>query len=61
MVKVRLNVPRVGPAGSFVIGDEIEVPQDEAERMIARGQCEIIRQKSTEKAVKRKKAEKAVR
>lgn len=61
MVKVKLAVSRIGPSGSFHPGDVIEVSADEAKRMVAKEQCEIIRTKKPERAVKRAKAEKAVK
>lgn len=58
-MKVKLLVPRTGPAGAENIDDVIDVPADEAERMVAAGQCEIVRAAKPEKAVRRVKAEKA--
>lgn len=61
MVKVKLLVSRSGAAGAFSAGDVIEVGADEAQRMAAAGQCELMRAAQPEKAVKRSKAEKAVK
>lgn len=60
-MKVKLLVARSGPAGSQNIGDEIEVSPEEAQRMAAKGQCELMRATKPEKAVKRAKSEKAVK
>lgn len=59
MVKVKLVVSRIGPGGSFNPGDVIDVPADEAQRMVAAGQCEMLRAAKPEKAVSRRKSEKA--
>lgn len=56
MVKVKMNVARTGGVNA---GDVIEVDADEAERMMAKGQCELVRAKTPEKAVSKRKAEKA--
>lgn len=60
-MKVKLLVSRAGPAGAQNAGDEIEVSADEAQRMVSAGQCEIIRAKKPEKAVARRKSEKAAK
>lgn len=57
---VKMLVSRAGPGGASA-GDEIEVSTDEAQRMIERGQCQPVRTKRPERAVARKKAEKASR
>lgn len=59
MVKVKLLVPRTGPAGAQNAGDEIEVPAADAQRMVDAGQCEIVRGNKPERTVKRAKPEKA--
>ena len=57
MVKVKLLVSRTGGNNS---GDVIEVSPQEAERMVAAGQCEVVRSlNKPEKSVKRSKFEKA--
>ena len=61
MVKVKLTVSRSGADGTFAAGDVIEVSAVEAERMADAGQCELVRAAKPEKAVKRAKAEKAVK
>ena len=53
-MKVKMLVSRSGPAGAVVPGDEIDVEDDEAKRMIAAGQCEPVksaggRRKATKK------------
>ncbi len=60
-MKVRLLVSRAGPAGVFNRGDEIEVGDDEAMRMIAAEQAEPVRGAPPEMAVKKRRSEKAVR
>lgn len=57
MIKVRMLVPRTGTD----LGDTVDVTSGEAERMVAAGQCEIVRSKKVERAVKSRKAEKAVK
>ena len=61
MVKVKLLVSRSGADGAFSAGDVIEVSADEAKRMTAAGQCELVRAAAPEKATKRSKAEKAIK
>lgn len=56
---VRLLIGRATLAGSQDMGDEIDVPADEAVRMIDAGQAEAVRRVTPEKAVKRTKPEKA--
>lgn len=51
-MKVKLLVSRAGPAGAFNRGDEIEVSEGEAERMVAAGQAVVVVEKRVEKAVK---------
>lgn len=60
-MKVKLYVSRSGPNGTFVAGDEIDVDEAEAKRMIAKGQCAPVRAAKPEKAIKRAKAEKAIK
>lgn len=52
-------VSRSGADGAFAPGDELEVPTDEARRMVAAEQCEIVRGRKPESAVKRGKFERA--
>lgn len=59
MVKVILKVSRAGPAGAFSAGDEIEVPADEAQRMVDADQAELVRAVKKEKAARKPKAERA--
>lgn len=61
MVEVKLLVSRTGADGASSVGDVIEVSADEAKRMVAAGQCELVRAAAPEKAVKRAKAEKAIK
>lgn len=58
-MKIRLLVSRSGPAGAQNRGDEIEVGDAEAIRMIEAGQAEPMREAPVERAVKRPRAEKA--
>ncbi len=58
-MKVKLLVSRVGPSGAQNAGDEIEVPADEARRMIDAGQAEIVRAAEPETAVRKPRVEKA--
>lgn len=60
-MKVKLLVPRVGPAGSQNRGDVIEVSDAEARRMIAAGQAQPVRRAKPERAVPGDKSEKAAR
>lgn len=60
-MKIRLLVSRAGPAGVDNRGDEIEVSDAEAIRMIEAGQAEPLRDALVEKAVKRPRAEKAAK
>lgn len=59
MIKVRLLVHRASSVGMQFIGDVVEVTSDEADRMIGAGQAEIVRATPAEKAVPRRKTEKA--
>lgn len=59
MVKVKLHVARSGPDGAFNVGDEIEVSADEAGRMVAAGQAEVVRAARPERATRKTKAERA--
>lgn len=58
-MKLKLLVSRSGPDGAQNAGDEIDVPDDEAGRMIEAGQAVPVRKAVAEKATKRIKAEKA--
>lgn len=60
-MKVKLLTARAGAMGSQNRGDEIEVTDAEAIRMIDAGQAEAVRSVTPERAVKRTKAEKAAR
>lgn len=55
-MKVRLQIPRSGPAGSYGIGDEIEVSDAEAKRLIESNKAAPARDApEPERAVTRKK------
>lgn len=56
---IKLLTSRVTANEAQNRGDEINVPDDEAVRMIEAGQAEPVRQKKPEKAVTRAKAERA--
>lgn len=59
MVKVKMLVSRTDGVAP---GDIIDVPAETAHRMIAAGQCEIVRgARQPEKAVLRKRSEKAAK
>lgn len=58
-MKIKLLVSRAGPAGAFNAGDEIEVENAEAARMIEAGQASPVRVAAIERAVAPSKAEKA--
>ena len=60
-MKVKLHVPRVGPAGSFGVGDEIDVDDAEAQRMFAKDQASPVREPVKEKAIRKPKAERATK
>ena len=49
-MKVRLLVPRSGNDGAQNIGDIVDVSAEEAEAMVAAGQCEILRRGKPERA-----------
>ena len=57
-MKVKLLVPRSGPAGAFNVDDEIEVSDSEAKRMFAARHAVPISEVRTERAVKAVAAEK---
>lgn len=61
VMRVKLLVSRAGPAGVQNRGDEIDVGDDEAVRMISAGQAEPVREARVERAVPKKRAEKAIR
>ncbi|WP_424967332.1 hypothetical protein [Dinoroseobacter sp. S375] len=60
-MKVKLLVARASAAGAQNVGDEIEVSSDEARRLIEAKQAAPVRSAAPQKAVKRSKAEKAVK
>lgn len=60
-MKIKLIVSRAGAGFAQNAGDEIEVGDAEAIRMIAAGQAEAVRSATVEKATKTAKAEKAVK
>lgn len=51
-MKVRLLVPRAGNGFAQNVGEEIDVPANEAAAMEAAGQCVILRGVAPEKAVR---------
>lgn len=60
-MKVQLLIARATATGSENRGDVIEVTAAEAQRMVEAGQAEIVRSAPPEKAVRRPKAEKALK
>lgn len=60
-MKLKLLIARATSTGSENLGDEIEVSDAEAVRMIEAGQAEPVRQKTPERAVKRGKTERTVK
>lgn len=58
-MKIKMLVSRTGSDGVFNPGDLLDVPADEASRMIEAGQCEVVRQ-VPETAIRKPKTEKAV-
>lgn len=60
-MKVKLLVSRAGAEFVQNRGDEIDVGNEEAARMIEAGQAEPVRSAPVERAVKVAKAEKAVK
>lgn len=58
-MKIKLLVSRAGPTVSQAVGDEIEVGEAEAARMIAAGQAVPVREERKETAVRKITAEKA--
>ena len=60
-MRVRLLVPRATLAGPESIGDEIEVADAEAVRMTEAGPADPVRGAKPEKAVPRRKAERAAK
>lgn len=60
-MKIRLLVSRGGPGGVQAAGEEIEMANAEAVRMIEAGQAEPVRTQAAERAVPKRKTEKAVK
>lgn len=60
-MKIKLLVSRAGPGGCQDVGDEIEVGDAEGVRMIEAKQAEPVRSVPVERAVPKRKAEKAVK
>lgn len=58
-MKIKLLISRATATGAENRNDIIDVPADEAKRMIDAGQAEVVRTKPAEKAVKASNAEKA--
>ena len=59
MVKVKMLVSRSGADGASNVGDVIEVSGDEAGRMVAANQAEMVRAAKPEKATRKPKVERA--
>lgn len=60
-MRIRMLVSRAGVGFANSAGDEIEVSADEASRMIAAGQAEPVREAVIERAVPKRRDERAVR
>lgn len=60
-MRVELLVDRAGPMGVQSAGDRIDVPDDEARRMIEAGQAAPVRAVAPERAVRQPRAERAAR
>lgn len=60
-MKIELLVSRVTATGAENRGDQIEVPDAEAIRMIEAGQAVAVRSAPIEKAVSKAKSEKAAK
>ena len=58
-MKIELLVPRTGVGFSQNRGEIIDVSDNEAARMIEKGQAKPVREQKSERAVKKTKAEKA--
>jgi len=58
-MRVKLLISRATLRGGEVAGDEIDVPDDEARRMIAKGQAQPVRAVKPERAIPKRKSEKA--
>ena len=58
-MKIKLLVSRATATGAEDRGQEIDVPDKEAIRLIEAGQAEAVRSIAPERAVKRPRAEKA--
>lgn len=58
-MKIRLLVSRASSDGAQNRGEEIDVANDEAARMIEAGQAEPVRSVKPEKATPKRKAERA--
>lgn len=60
-MKIKLLVSRSGADGAFAPGDEIEVSDAEAKRMIEAGQAAPVRGAAPERAVVAPKVERAAK
>lgn len=58
-MKVKLLISRAGRNFSQSVGDEIEVGDEEGRRLIEAGKAEPVRERRTEKAVRKPTTEKA--
>lgn len=58
-MKISLLVSRAGPGGSNNVGDQIEVSDAEAIRMIEAGQAVAVRTAPVERAVAKPRVERA--
>lgn len=60
-MKVKLLVPRATATGAENRGDIVDVSADEAARMIESGTAELVRAVKAEKAVSKRRSEKAAK
>ena len=60
-MKVKLLVSLSGVHGAFAPGEEYACDADEASRLVEAGYAEYIREEKVERAVRKPKAEKAVK
>lgn len=56
-MKVKLLIPRSGPAGSYNTGDEVEVSEPEGKRMIEAGKASPVSDRKPERTATAKKHE----
>lgn len=60
-MRIKLLISRATLRGGDVAGGEIDVPDDEARRMIEKGQAQPVRAVSPVRAIPKRKSEKAIK